>query len=217
MPYAAAMWVLGMAAAYLVGGLPFGLWVCRAWSGYDPRQYGSGNIGATNVYRLLGPMGFVVVLALDAGKGFAAVKLGAALAGGGPWAVLACALSAIVGSNWSVYLGFKGGKGVGVSLGAAAAAMPLVALLSLVTWIVVVAVCRYVSLASIVAACMAGVYAVLLGQPVPYRVFGGLIAVFVLIRHRANIGRLAAGTEPRFGARIKPTEGGECKQTRTGL
>jgi len=203
-----AMWVVvGAAAAYLVGGIPFGLLVCRWWSGYDPREYGSGNIGATNVYRLLGPKGFAAVLLLDAGKGYAAVRVGWDVSHSDSlWVLVLCAVCAILGANWSVYLGFKGGKGVGVSLGAGLAVMWKVTVLALGVWVVVVTATRYVSLSSMAAGVSVPVLAVLLGEPVPVRVFGAVLAAFILVRHRSNIRRLLAGVEPKFGARIDPKE-----------
>jgi acyl phosphate:glycerol-3-phosphate acyltransferase len=210
MPYAvslteASSYLAGALAAYLIGGIPFGLWVCRRWSGHDPRKYGSGNIGATNVYRLLGPWGFLIVLMLDAGKGATAVVAGQAIGvSPNPWMALACAVCAIVGANWSVYLGFRGGKGVGVSLGAGAAVMPVVACLALVTWAVMVALTRYVSLSSIVAATLTPVFIILRGEHPAFLMIGVSIALFVLIRHRSNVRRLLAGVEPKFGVRINP-------------
>lgn len=203
-----AIWIAaGVLTAYLIGGVPFGLLVCRWWSGYDPREYGSGNIGATNVYRLLGPKGFAVVLMLDAGKGYAAVRLGHALSRSDSlWVVVLCGVCAILGANWSVYLGFKGGKGVGVSLGVGMAVMWKVTLLALAVWVVVVAASRYVSLSSMAAGVSVPVLAVLLGEPMPVRTFGAVLAVFILVRHRSNIRRLLTGAEPKFGARIDPKQ-----------
>ncbi|MGQ9525714.1 MAG: glycerol-3-phosphate 1-O-acyltransferase PlsY [Armatimonadota bacterium] len=198
--------VAGALTAYLIGGIPFGLLVCRWWSGYDPRDYGSGNIGATNVYRLLGPKGFAAVLLLDAGKGYTAVLAGRLVAtSGSHWITVMCAVCTILGANWSVYLKFRGGKGVGVSLGAGTAVMWKVTLLALAVWIVVVAATRYVSLSSMAAAVSVPVLAVVLNEPLPHRVFGAVLAVFILVRHVSNIRRLLAGTEPKFGARIDTT------------
>lgn len=198
---------IGALAAYLVGGIPFGLWICRWWSGYDPRQYGSGNIGATNVYRLLGPKGFVVVLLLDAAKGFGAVQAGAVVCGARtPWLMVLFGVCAICGANWSVYLRFKGGKGVGVSLGVGLAVMWKAALSALGVWIVVVAATRYVSLSSMAAGVSVPLFAVAFHEHAAVKTFGCLLALLIVIRHKENIKRLISGTEPKFGTRIAVQE-----------
>ena len=205
--------VVGALVAYLVGGIPFGLWICRWWSGYDPRQYGSGNIGATNVYRLLGPKGFIVVLLLDAAKGFGAVHAGAGVCGvRTPWLMVLFGVCAICGANWSVYLRFKGGKGVGVSLGVGLAVMWKVALSALVVWIVVVVITRYVSLSSIAAGVSVPLFAVAFREHTAIKAFGCVLALLIVIRHRENIKRLISGTEPKFGARIAVQKQAEAEK-----
>lgn len=202
--------LVGLAASYLVGGIPFGILVCRAWKGIDPRDVGSGNIGATNVWRAIGPVGGMLVLALDVGKGWAAVRaaqlVSQRMSGlpAGAGLSVAAMVAAIIGSNWSVYLKFRGGKGGGVSLGAGFAAMPRVATVSLALWSLVLAATRLSSLATITAATGAPVAAFALREPVAIKIGALAVALFALLRHRANIGRLMRGEEPRLGASRPP-------------
>ncbi len=207
--------------AYLIGGIPFGLLAGRL-RGIDIRTVGSRNIGATNVGRTLGRPYGIAVFALDVLKGLAAtlvagqilVGLAAAADLSEPtrylfW--LAVGMAAVLGHNYPVYLGFRGGKGVSTSLGVALGVYPeltFTALVAFAVWILVVAVSRYVSLGSIVAGVSFPVIFVVLsarrGQSVltdawPLLAFSLLLALLVLIRHRANLGRLAAGTESKVG------------------
>lgn len=193
-------------AAYLIGAVPSGLVVGRLVGKLDVRQHGSGNIGFTNVVRVVGPVAGAVVLASDIGKGM----LGAGLPvlfvqASGPaaeaqWLSVACAFAVIAGHNWPIYLRFRGGKGIAAGAGALIVTMPLVFAVLLAVWGVVTAATRYVSLGSIAAAGAAPV-AILLLHPgqVPYLTLGVVGAAAVIYQHRGNIARLAAGTESRLG------------------
>jgi len=210
MPFAPATF-FAIAAAYLLGAVPFGLLIARA-RGVDIRTVGSGNIGATNVWRCVGRTWGALVYALDMTKGIIAValipKLFTELGGGdaGLPMRLACGLFVVVGHNWPVYLCFKGGKGIattaGVLLGVAPAAMGI----GIATWILVFVVGRYVSLASIVAAVAVGTSGWFV-----YResnlLCGALtlLAVFAIWRHHTNIARLLKGKEHRFSFKKKDT------------
>ncbi|HEY3282113.1 MAG TPA: glycerol-3-phosphate 1-O-acyltransferase PlsY [Armatimonadota bacterium] len=195
------MVALALAAAYLVGSIPVGVIVCRLWKGVDPREHGSGNIGATNVYRLLGPGPGILVGLLDAGKGAAAVLICCALAGqvDHAWIGVGGAVAGILGSNRSIFLGFQGGKGGMVSLGAGLALVPVVGLLSFAVWLVVLALTRYVSVASMAGGIACLLLAYLFHSPQAYQVMCLFIAVSLVVRHRANIERLRKGTEPKVG------------------
>jgi glycerol-3-phosphate acyltransferase PlsY len=204
-----------IAAAYLLGSVPFGLIVGRA-KGIDPRTAGSGNIGATNLGRLLGKKFFFLVFALDMLKGMLPVVLAGLLLRNRPddpmkfagW--LLVAFAAIAGHMFSVFLGFKGGKGVATSCGVLLGLWPYYTfpgLVALAVFIVTFKVSRYVSLGSILAALSfpAAYVAIGLGMgwPVfgaqlPLLIFGLLIAAMIVFKHRTNIARLQAGTEPKF-------------------
>jgi glycerol-3-phosphate acyltransferase PlsY len=194
---------LGLLSAYLIGGLPLGLILCKLWKGVDPREFGSGNIGATNISRILGPAGGALVFMLDAGKGFLAVSLATVLAGaaGGVWLPIWAAIAALAGNNWPVWLKFKGGKGASISLGIGLAVAWKVALLAFAVWVVIAVTSRYISVASI-AAVASGPLFVILAEPAERRasllVFSVGVAALVIYKHRANIKRLAAGAEPKF-------------------
>jgi glycerol-3-phosphate acyltransferase PlsY len=190
------------AGAFLLGSIPTGYLVARA-QGVDIRQHGSGNIGATNVFRTLGkPLG-ILVFFLDALKGFAAVGLALRLGGGSDWAGIIAAVAAIAGHNYTPWLGFKGGKGIATSAGVLLALMPLAVLAIAAVWGAVFFTTRYVSLASIAAAAALPVAVAALwfggrgGNP-PLVGFAVLIAALAIWRHRTNIQRLLAGTEHRF-------------------
>jgi acyl phosphate:glycerol-3-phosphate acyltransferase len=202
--WAAARWPL---AAFLLGSIPFGYLVCRLALGTDVRQAGSGNIGATNVLRTGGKKLGLATLLLDAGKGWLAVWLALRFGGGwqAPGVLAAVLLAAVAGHLFSPWMGFRGGKGVATGLGAFLALTPGPLAAAVAIFLVVLALWRYVSLASI-AACAALPLLLLapLGQPrVPAALEAAAAATAALIvwRHRANIGRLRQGTEHKWGAK----------------
>ena len=196
---------------YLLGSVPFGFLAARM-RGLDIRQHGSGNIGATNVWRVCGWRVGLPVFLLDAVKGAAAVLLGAAFArwwpgGAAGYSPILGGIACIVGHSFPVWLSFKGGKGVATSLGVLIALTPLASLVMFALWGVVFKVSRYVSLASIVVA-FAFPLLVGLANLLGWRLFAygwptfgfALFAgTLVLLRHRSNLQRLLAGTENRFG------------------
>ncbi|MFS8664569.1 MAG: glycerol-3-phosphate 1-O-acyltransferase PlsY [Limnochordales bacterium] len=192
-----AMVPLYWTACYLLGAVPFGFLAGRLWGRVDIRAVGSGNIGATNVLRILGPLPAVLVLVLDAAKGWTAVA-GATGLGLGDWAVAGAALVAVAGHNWPVFLGFRGGRGIATALGVLIALAPAVAGLLAAVWLLVVVLTRYVSLASIIAAVLVPVVLVAGGWPLPYIAAGTVLAVTAVWRHRPNIARLLKGTEHRI-------------------
>ena len=193
--------------AFLLGSIPTGYLVARA-KGVDIRKHGSGNIGATNVFRTLGkPLGIFVFL-VDALKGFASVWLAAKFGGGSDWAGIIAAVAAIAGHNYTPWLGFKGGKGIATSAGVLLALMPWSVLAIAVVWIVVFKISRYVSLASICAAAALPVSVGLLwfsgcGGNAPLLAFSLAISGLAIWRHRTNIRRLRDGTESRFERKKK--------------
>ena len=188
--------------AYLVGAIPVGYVVARAFGIGDIRRHGSGTIGATNVLRTAGKLPAVLTLVGDVVKGALAVVLGGA-GGGEERAAAACAVAAIIGNCWSIFLGFRGGKGVATGLGAFLALAPWAVLPAALVWIAVTATFRYVSLASVTSAACVPVGALALGYPRALVVACLCGAAVVIARHHGNISRLTAGTERRLGGRAR--------------
>ncbi len=186
---------LALALAYLLGSIPFAL-IAGKLHGVDLREAGSGNLGATNVFRTLGRTAGVAVMVLDIAKGAAAVLVAVALTNN-PWPLAAAAL-AILGHVFPVWTHFKGGKGVAVGAGALIGLVPAASGVLLVLWILLVVFTRYVSVASIVAALAAAPLAFVFGAPWSYVVFIALAGVFVIYKHRENIVRLVHGDESRI-------------------
>ncbi|MBE3574628.1 MAG: glycerol-3-phosphate 1-O-acyltransferase PlsY [Firmicutes bacterium] len=202
-----SLWILLLIPlAYLLGAVPFGYLVSHFASGVDIRQHGSGNIGATNVLRVLGPLPAAPVFVADAGKGLLASWAGLMI--GGPVAGILCGVAAILGHNWSVFLRFRGGRGVATSLGVLVGLTPWAAVAAAAVWLLVLALSRYVSAASIAAALVTPAAVWLFHYPPLFFYCITPVAVLVIWRHKANIHRLLAGTEYRIGQRVPPKEGG---------
>ena len=200
---------LATLAAYLIGSLSFAVIVSRAMGLSDPRSYGSGNPGATNVLRSGSRLAAIVTLLLDAAKGWLPVMLVkwfGADGGLGEGTQALAGLAAFVGHLYPVFFAFKGGKGVATAVGVLLAFEPLLAGAALLTFVIIVFFFRYVSLASIVAAVFAPAY-YLLGNGVGWAASGAkalamtAMALLLIWRHRENIRRLLAGTESRLGAK----------------
>jgi acyl phosphate:glycerol-3-phosphate acyltransferase len=191
---------LAILGGYLLGSLPFGYWVPRLVRGEDVRTMGSGNVGASNVFRVYGRRLGIPVALLDVAKGFAAASLG--LWAGGPLVGVLAGAAAMLGHARPVFLGFqKGGKMVATAGGATFALAPLVAFCCVGIWLVVFLLTRFASLASIVTALALAVLVVVLDYPWPIVVFGVAGACAVIALHHRNIRRLFAGTEHRFELR----------------
>jgi len=185
---------------YLLGSLPFGYWLVRLLHGDDIRTHGSGNTGATNVFRVYGRSLGISVALLDLAKGLTAALLGL-WAGGALVGVLAGA-AAMLGHARPLFLGFrKGGKMVATAGGAAFALAPLAALSCVAVWLVVFFLTRYASVASILTALALPLFAWIYGDSWPVLVFAGAGAAAIVLLHRHNIRRLVAGTEHRFDVR----------------
>jgi len=187
--------------SYLIGAVPSGLLVVKAFLGVDIRQYGSGNVGTINVFRLGGVPLAVVVLAADVLKGLLAVELAQYL-GFSPILVVAAGLLAIAGHNWSVFLSFGGGKGVATTVGVLLGLAAGVGLLVAATWLLVVLLTRISSLGSMSGVVLSPLYMWLLGQPPEYFWFAVIAAVFVVYRHKENIRRLLEGKELKINEKI---------------
>jgi acyl phosphate:glycerol-3-phosphate acyltransferase len=180
--------------SYLIGAIPTGLIVVRLLSGEDIRRHGSGNIGTVNVLRVAGPATAIVVLAVDIVKGLVPILL--ALRAEAPaWVVVLGGLAAIAGHNWSIFLGFQGGKGIATSFGVLLGLSWAAAAIAAAVWLVTVAVTRYSSLGSLLAVVSVPITLWRLRQSEEYVSFGVIAALFAIYRHRANLQRLVAGTE----------------------
>ena len=195
---------LAIAAAYVIGAVPIGFLVARAFGIGDIRRHGSGTIGATNVLRAAGRVAALATLAGDIAKGYGAVWAAAWLAGGALAPKALCAVAAVVGNCWSVFLGFRGGKGVATGLGALLNLMPLAVLPAIPAWLAVVLTTRYVSLGCIVGAACVPLGALLLGQPRLFTLAAVMVAVLIITRHQENITRLLAGSERKLGGNAAP-------------
>ncbi len=191
-------------ASYLLGSLPSGLWIGRNLYGIDLREHGSKNTGATNAYRILGRVPALLVFVCDTAKGMLGVYLGTLLVGGELAAVI-CGIAAICGHNWSVFLGFKGGRGVATGLGVIALLSPQVTLIVFAVWAGIVFITKYVSLASIIAAALVPILMWWFGEAREVLMFGVAAAAFVIIRHRPNIERLLKGEELKIKAADRKT------------
>lgn len=190
--------------AYLSGSIPFGLLIGRWVRRVDIRDYGSGNIGTTNAMRVLGARWAAVIFALDVAKGalpvWLAQEVGVSLLG-----QAAVGLLAVAGHNWSVFLRFRGGKGVATSLGVLLATAPLAAGVAAIVWVLTVAASGYASLGSMVGLTAAAVALFLSGQPEVLALMGAVLAAVAVWQHRANIKRLVAGKELRWGQKSGPS------------
>lgn len=200
-----ALSILGMLIlAYLLGSVPFAVVVSKLFGLQDPRYYGSGNPGATNVLRSGNKAAAAITLVGDAAKGWFAVWITIWLGFSAP-VIAAASLAVFLGHLYSVFLGFKGGKGVATAFGVMIAIQPVLALAAMATWLMIAVFFRYSSLAALTSAVFAPFYYFLGGLYVwradlPIGIALCVIALFLLYRHRANIQRLMQGTEPRIGA-----------------
>jgi glycerol-3-phosphate acyltransferase PlsY len=194
--------VLAAIGGYLLGSIPFGLVIVRAAGLGDVRAIGSGNIGATNVLRTGRKDLALATLLLDAGKAAIALELARWLSGGSPNEIemgLTAGACAFLGHCYPVWLGFKGGKGVATYFGLLLFGLPPLGVVVGVIWLAMAMIFRYSSLASLTAACMAPVLALVGGYSGAETGFLVLLAILIVWTHRANIARLRAGAEPRIG------------------
>ncbi len=193
---------LAVIAAYLVGSLSFAVIVSRAMGLNDPRSYGSGNPGATNVLRSGNKAAAILTLVFDALKGYVPVVLvllfGARFGLGLGTAALV-GLAAFLGHLWPVFFGFKGGKGVATAAGVLFGLNPWLGLATLLTWVIIAAFFRYSSLAALVSAVFAPFYQLLIWGGGPIAFAASLMGLLLIVRHHANIQKLLAGTESKLG------------------
>ena len=191
------MEVLVLLFCYVLGAIPNGLIFGKLIWKKDLRQYGSHNIGATNAWRVIGAKAGILIFLLDFLKGAVSVMLAKIIFDDALIMVVA-GLLAIIGHSFSVFLKLRGGKGVATGLGVIAMMMPKVTAIVFLLWLIIFAVTRYVSVASIVAASMTPILAYVFDEPAEYILLGLAAAVFIIFRHKENISRLKKGRENRF-------------------
>ena len=194
------LYLLLIITSYFFGAIPSGVVLAMAFSGKDIRQEGSGNIGATNVTRVLGKKLGALTLAGDLLKGFLPVCIGSYLVSSLNVACL-MGLAAFLGHLFPVYLRFKGGKGVATALGVFLYFAPLVILIEVVVFVAVVGIWKYVSLGSLIAAAAMPLLLLLFAFPKPVVLLSIAFALLIFIKHKANIQRLLSGTENKFGTK----------------
>jgi glycerol-3-phosphate acyltransferase PlsY len=200
---------LALAASYLLGAIPTSYLAARLLRGIDLRKVGSGNLGATNLYRTLGARFAIPVGLFDMAKGAIPVMVLAPLASGSRYFAMLCGIVAVAGHVFSVFVRFRGGKGVATASGVMLGLTPWAVLVSLVIWLLVVRVSGYVSLGSMIAALALPVAAWLLHPGQRDLIWiQVLVALAIVWLHRANIQRLLAGTENRFGHKRAPESPG---------
>ncbi len=205
--------VISVVLAYLIGSIPVAYIFGRVLKGIDIREHGSGNMGATNAFRVLGKGPGIIVLILDIIKGIIPVTLIANAFGlTDAWSLVTIAVAAVVGHNWTVFLGFKGGKGMATSLGVLIGlaiqfqVLRFILLWVLATWLAIFLLSGFVSLASMIAAILFPILMVAHLEPLPLILMSIVLCVFIIFRHRSNIKRLAKGQESRvsFPFRKRP-------------
>jgi len=199
-------------AAYLLGSIPFGLLLAKLFGGGDVRNAGSGNIGATNVARVVGPLAGILTLGFDTTKGTAAVWLAGRVTNQSAAWMMIAAFAVLLGHCFPIWLKFKGGKGVATALGVFLALSPLAAVSALLLFILFVAHWRFVSLGSVAAAAAMPLLIYFLwaprhAPPIVVNVGTLAIALLVIYKHDGNLQRLVEGTEPQFSfGKKKETE-----------
>ncbi len=195
---------LGFVSAYIIGSIPTAYIFGRVLKGIDIREYGSGNIGATNVFRVIGKTPGVIVLIIDVIKGYVTATF---LASGFLYLApvtrpelyrIMAGLSAIAGHNWTIFLKFKGGKGVAASAGVVIGLIPKIFWLGFLVWLITFFITGFVSLSSIVAVISVPIFTLAFGEPVEIIIFMCLLCLIIVYKHKPNIRRLARGEEKRI-------------------
>ncbi|MBA7598999.1 Glycerol-3-phosphate acyltransferase [subsurface metagenome] len=195
--------VLIIISCYLLGSIPFGYIVGKLFKKVDIRELGSGNIGATNVFRILGPSLASLVLIGDIGKGIFSIYLVQYLNIDNLLIITIAGLAVICGHDWSLFLGFKGGKGIATTFGVVFALNPTISILALIIWGIVLITTRYVSLSSIFAVISIFIFTILFKQPYEYIIFSAIILILGIFKHKENIERLKSKKERKIGEKSK--------------
>jgi len=195
--------VLVIISCYLLGSIPFGYIVGKLFKKVDIRELGSGNIGATNAFRILGPSLASLVLLGDVGKGILSIYLVRFLNIDNLLILTIAGLAVICGHDWSLFLRFKGGKGIATTFGVVFALNPIISVLALTVWGIVVITTRYVSLSSVSAVISIFIFAILFKQPYEYIIFSAIILILGIFQHKENIERLKSKKERKIGEKTK--------------
>ncbi|HER23906.1 MAG TPA: glycerol-3-phosphate 1-O-acyltransferase [Candidatus Atribacteria bacterium] len=195
--------ILVIISCYLLGSIPFGYIVVKLFKKVDIRELGSGNIGATNTLRILGlPLASLVAIG-DIGKGIFAICLVKYLNLDTPLILTIAGFAVICGHDWSVFLRFKGGKGIATTLGVIFTLNPTISILAVIIWGIVLIATRYVSLSSIFALITLFIFNILLKQPYEYIIFSAIVMILGIFKHKDNIKRLRLKKERKIGEKIK--------------
>jgi len=195
--------VLIITICYLLGSLPFGYIVGKLFKKIDIREFGSGNIGATNAFRILGPSLASLVVMGDIGKGILSIYLLKYLNIDSSLILTIAGLAVICGHDWSLFLGFKGGKGIATTFGVVFALNPIISILAVMVWGVVLIISRYASLSSICAIISIFVFTILFKQPYEYIGFSAIIIILGIFNHKENIKRLKSKKERKIGEKVE--------------
>ena len=198
--------IILIAVAYILGSVPNALWIGKVFKGIDIREHGSKNTGSTNAARVLGAKLGILTLILDISKGAIPVALSLFMkadlleniTGISNLDFIMIGIFAIVGHSFSIFMKFKGGKAVATTVGVFTVLVPKALLLAAVVFFVIFALTRYVSVSSITAAILLPIFIFFLYGDIPYTVFGGIITILIIVKHKSNIQRLLNGTESRF-------------------
>lgn len=195
--------VLVIIICYLLGSIPFGYIVGRLFKKIDIREYGSGNIGATNAFRILGPALASLVLIGDISKGIFSIYLVRFLNIDTLSILVIAGIAVICGHDWSVFLKFKGGKGVATTFGVVFSFNSVISILAVTVWGVVMIFSKYASLSSILSLTSVSIFMILFKQPYEYIIFSLVILILAIFKHKDNIKRLKLGKERKIGERVE--------------
>jgi glycerol-3-phosphate acyltransferase PlsY len=195
--------VLTLIICYILGSIPFGYIVGELIKKIDIREYGSGNIGASNAFRILGPYWAILVLLGDFSKGFFSIYLSNFINNGDLIILIIAGLAVICGHDWSIFLKFKGGKGIASTFGVIFAINPIISISGGIIWGLTIILKRYSSLSSILSLISMTLLMILLHQPKEYIILSLILLFLAILRHKENIKRLKNGKEAKFGNTIK--------------
>jgi glycerol-3-phosphate acyltransferase PlsY len=198
-------YVLVSVIAYLLGNFATAYLVAKAAGKIDIRKYGSGNAGSTNVLRVLGAKPAAIAFLGDVLKGTAAVLIGRYI--GGSYGEILAGIFVVVGHNWPIVLGGKGGKGIATTIGLVLPIYPIMVILIVITGVIVIFTTRYVSLASITGVLIFPIAMIVTQEPMEYILFSLILSAMAVYRHKSNIMRLLKGTESKFGSKKIQTQG----------
>lgn len=197
------MIILVILISYILGSIPFGYIISKLVKKIDIRDYGSGNIGATNTLRILGPFVASIVLIGDISKGYFSIYLTRLISQDSIFILTMAGLAVICGHDWSLFLKFKGGKGVATTFGVILALNPIISILAAIVWVIVIITTRYSSLSSISAVISIMIFTILFKQPYEYIIFSMIILILTIFTHQENIKRLKLGNESKIGEKIR--------------